>query len=367
MIFCMRGLDERDMRPAISVIIPVYNIKEYLTRCVASLKSQTMSNIEICLIDDGSTDGSAEICDQLAARDSRIRVVHKRNEGQGIARNVGIEMATGTYVAFLDSDDYWDTDGCRKILERLRETDADLCAFGYCKESEAGESLGSPSIRKACYRDNEIREQFILHFFGDDPYDDDLRGVSACMSCYRRSIVMEHGVRFASERKVLSEDTIFNLEFCKHCRSAATLPDVIYHYVMHKASHTHRLDTARMQRTLEFCDLLRDYAKDYGLMTDQDRSGKLACGISDANVDSDPGVERRLQNTIWISVMEMVRQYAQQPGGLSQIRAFLRHEAVRKNTKYMAGLPIGSKQRLLCSCIRHGNALAVYWMGRLHS
>ena len=117
--------------PAISVIVPVYNTKEYLERCVASLTMQTMSDLEICLIDDGSTDGSGELCDRLAAGDARIRVRHKANEGQGIARNVGIEMATGTYVAFLDSDDYWDTDGCRRILERLQETGADVCAFGY--------------------------------------------------------------------------------------------------------------------------------------------------------------------------------------------------------------------------------------------
>ena len=138
--------------PAISVIVPVYNTKEYLERCVSSLTMQTMSDLEICLIDDGSTDGSGELCDQLAAGDARIHVRHKVNEGQGIARNVGIEMATGTFVAFLDSDDYWDTDGCQRILERLQETGADVCAFGYCKESEAGENLGSPAIRRIVYR-----------------------------------------------------------------------------------------------------------------------------------------------------------------------------------------------------------------------
>lgn len=344
------------MVPAISIIVPVYNTKEYLERCVSSLTMQTMANLEICLIDDGSTDGSGELCDRLSVGDSRIRVLHKVNEGQGIARNAGIEMATGVYIAFLDSDDYWDTDGCRQILERLQETEADVCAFGYCKESEQGFFQWSPSIRKTCYEGDEIRQNFVLHFFGDDPYDDDLRGVSACMSCYRRSIVMEHQIRFVSEREVLSEDTVFNLEFCKHCSAVATLPDVIYHYVMHRSSHTHRMDETRLQRTLEFCELLREYAEEYGMMARMD-----VVGLS--NVD----VERRLQNTIWISVMEMIRQYARQKDGLQQIRNFLKRKEVQSNAEYMSRQLLGNKQKLLCNSVRHNNALAVYWMGRLHS
>lgn len=347
------------MVPAISIIVPVYNTKEYLERCVSSLTMQTMANLEVCLIDDGSTDGSGELCDRLSVGDSRIRVLHKVNEGQGIARNAGIEMATGVYIAFLDSDDYWDTDGCRQILERLQETEADVCAFGYCKESEQGLFQWSPSIRKTCYEGDEIRQNFVLHFFGDDPYDDDLRGVSACMSCYRRSIVMEHQIRFASEREVLSEDTVFNLEFCKHCSAAATLPDVIYHYVMHRSSHTHRMDETRLQRTLEFCELLREYAEEYGLMVRVDTA-------EDSEL-SNAGVERRIQNTIWISVMEMIRQYAKQKDSLPQIRDFLKRKEVQINAEYMSRQPMGNKQRLLCSSVRHSNTLAVYWMGRLHS
>ena len=139
------------MTPDISIVIPVYNTEEYLTRCVSSLTGQTHANLEICLVDDGSTDGSGGLCDELADKDPRIRVLHKENEGQGVARNAGIRMAEGEFVAFLDSDDYWDPDGCRKILERLRETGADLCAFGYCKEDENGNLLTEPAVREACY------------------------------------------------------------------------------------------------------------------------------------------------------------------------------------------------------------------------
>lgn len=336
------------MEPDISIIIPVYNTREYLTRCVASLQNQTHPNIEICLVDDGSTDGSAELCDELSAQDPRIRVLHKENEGQGIARNKGIEIASGTFLAFLDSDDYWDEDGCRKILQRLAETGADLCAFGYCKESEEGRVESIPSIRKASYEGKKVQKEFALHFLGDDPDDDDLRGVSACMSCFRASIVRERGIRFASERKTLSEDTVFNLEFCRYCRKAATLPDVIYHYVMRKTSHTHRADNGKLARTEEFCGLLRGYASEYGL-------------------ENDNTVETRIQNTMWITVMELIRQHARAEDGKNEIRTLLREPSVQRNAEYMAGLPLGWKQKLLCAAVRRQWAEAAYQMGRLHS
>lgn len=336
------------MTPDISIIVPVYNTKEYLTRCVSSLQKQTHSNIEICLVDDGSADGSAELCDEFSAQDARIRVLHKENEGQGIARNKGIEMASGTFLAFLDSDDYWDEDGCRKILQRLAKTGADLCAFGYCKESEEGRVESIPSIRKASYEGEKVQKEFALHFFGDDPDDDDLRGVSACMSCFRTSIVRERGIRFASERRTLSEDTVFNLEFCKYCRKATTLPDVIYHYVMRKASHTHRADNGRLEKTEAFCELLHDYAGEYGLRNDST-------------------VETRIQNTMWITVMELIRQHAREEDGKNEIRMLLQGPLVQRNAEYMAGLPLGWKQKLLCMAVRRRWVAAVYQMGRLHS
>ncbi len=333
--------------PDISIIIPVYNTKEYLTKCVRSLQQQTLRNIEICLVDDGSTDGSGELCDVLAAEDERIRVLHKENEGQGIARNQGLEMASGEYVAFLDSDDYWDEDGCRRILERLRETGADLCSFGYCKENERGAVQSVPIVKEMLYNGEEVRKSFVLHFFGDDPSEDNLRGVSACMSCFRNSIVKEHRVQFASERKVLSEDTIFCLEFCRHCRTAATISDVIYHYVMRSSSHTHVADEKRLQRTLDFCDLLQEYAAEYG--------------ISDSS-----SLRIRLQNTTWITILEMVRGYAGMSDGRTRIRQLLKDPAVQENAGTMAGTAIGWKQALLCRAIRWRIGGAVYLMGRLH-
>ena len=98
------------MHPSVSIIVPVYGVEKYLDRCVESLVKQTLTDIEIILVDDGSPDNCPRMCDDWAHRDSRIKVIHKPNAGQGFARNSGIEIATGEYIAFVDSDDYVEPD-----------------------------------------------------------------------------------------------------------------------------------------------------------------------------------------------------------------------------------------------------------------
>ena len=96
------------MKELISVIVPVYNVEKYLDNCVQSILRQSYTNLEIILIDDGSTDKSSQLCDEYSQKDKRIKVIHKKNGGQSDARNVGITVATGKYIAFVDSDDYID-------------------------------------------------------------------------------------------------------------------------------------------------------------------------------------------------------------------------------------------------------------------
>lgn len=115
----------------ISVIIPVYKVEKYLRACVDSVLAQTYRNLEVILVDDGSPDNSGAICDEYAARDSRVRVIHQENGGAGAARNAGLDAARGAYIAFVDADDYIDPDMYRILWERLREAGADIAQCGY--------------------------------------------------------------------------------------------------------------------------------------------------------------------------------------------------------------------------------------------
>ena len=127
------------MNPLVSVVVPIYNVEAYLDRCISSVVLQTYSNLEIILVDDGSPDRCPQICDDWARRDCRIKVIHKENAGLGMARNTGIEHATGSYVYFLDSDDYM---SLRRLKRRCAAPGSILLRWFYLEEN------GSTRIRK---------------------------------------------------------------------------------------------------------------------------------------------------------------------------------------------------------------------------
>ena len=120
--------------PDVSVIVPVYNIKTLLPRCVASLQAQTWQDFEVWLVDDGSTDGSGELCDEYAVKDARIHALHKENGGQGSARDLGLDHARGEYICYVDSDDEVLPDLLENALRTAREADADVVVYGYYKQ-----------------------------------------------------------------------------------------------------------------------------------------------------------------------------------------------------------------------------------------
>ena len=110
----------------VSIIVPVYNVENYIERCLKSLVNQTLKDIEILIINDGTPDNSIEICEKYAKNDNRIKIFNKENEGLGLTRNYGIERATGEYIAFVDSDDYVTLDMCENLYNAAIENNADI-------------------------------------------------------------------------------------------------------------------------------------------------------------------------------------------------------------------------------------------------
>lgn len=123
----------------ISIITPVYNAEKYLSKCIESILNQSHKNIELILVDDGSPDASGKICDTYAEKDARVKVIHKQNQGQGIARNKALDVATGDYVMFVDSDDWVEPDFCETALNAALKNEADIVCFGYNTVTEEGE------------------------------------------------------------------------------------------------------------------------------------------------------------------------------------------------------------------------------------
>ena len=115
--------------PKVSIIVPIYNVEKYLHQCVNSLLNQILKDIEIILVDDESPDNCPAMCDEYAKQDSRIKVIHKKNEGLGYARNSGLEIATGEYIAFVDSDDYVELDAYQKLYSIAVDKKTDVLYF----------------------------------------------------------------------------------------------------------------------------------------------------------------------------------------------------------------------------------------------
>ena len=126
------------MKPLISVIVPVYNVEQYLRKCLDSVISQTYTNLEIILVDDGSTDLGGKICDDYASKDDRITVIHKVNGGLGFARNTGLEMCHGEYIMFVDSDDWLSVDAVRVLYDKLIFDASDIAVGKHVEIYESG-------------------------------------------------------------------------------------------------------------------------------------------------------------------------------------------------------------------------------------
>lgn len=215
----------------LSVIVPVYNVEKYLPRCVESLLSQTLEDIEILLVDDGSTDGSGKICDAFALRDSRVRVLHFENRGVSAARNEGISAANGEYLGFVDADDYVSPDMFRTMYDTAKEH---LCQTVICDvfTDYGGNAVADDtisSLSESCVlQKEEIPSNVLVEIAG-----------SACRSIYSRQLFDNPEIRFPVGLK-LSEDRVFNLYALGYSDRIYYLKKPFYYHFVRDGSAVNR-------------------------------------------------------------------------------------------------------------------------------
>lgn len=210
--------------PLISIIVPVYNTEKYLCRCIESIIAQSFTEWECLLIDDGSTDGSPEICDEYATKDSRIKVFHKVNEGVSSARNIGIDNAKGRFVTFVDADDSIS----QNFLCIIKEGDFDLLISSY---------LLSNGIEPDKIADGDYEDTDIKHFF--ELYLANLQLRTPWAKVFKREII--DGLRF-NEQMHLGEDTLFCLFYYKRCNSLKICNSYSYIYTSSDTKKKYKLD-----------------------------------------------------------------------------------------------------------------------------
>ena len=207
------------MSEKISIIIPVYNVENYLKRCLESIVNQTYKNLEIILVDDGSTDNSGKICDEYKEKDKRIIVIHKENGGLSDARNAGIDIATGNYIGFIDSDDFADVRMYEILLNNLKSTNSDISICNLYKFSNEKEIYKTEEIEKLTVYDRK-------NFF-ENMYNDLLVSVLAWNKLYKKEIFSD--IRYP-KGKIIEDAAILHYIIGKCDKIVITNLELIYYF-----------------------------------------------------------------------------------------------------------------------------------------
>lgn len=264
----------------ISVIVPIYCVEQYLTRCIDSIRRQTYTNLEIILVDDGSPDGCSQICDDYARMDERIKVVHKKNGGLGYARNSGLEVATGEYVTFIDSDDWISETHIENLYREIVRNQADIVIGGHTVVGDFGPKIVRRNkLEQTIYTGEAITEKILLPLIGaelDCPEDVQLEA-SSCMNLYSVEIIRKYAVAFLSERDTVSEDLFFNIDFLHHAGTAYVSDEAGYYYYRNGESISRKYHPQRFVRTVRFWYLLQEKLNEYGYAEQAEFRMKRSC------------------------------------------------------------------------------------------
>lgn len=249
----------------LSVIVPVYNVEQYLDRCLDSIVAQSYGNLEIILVDDGSPDGCPDKCEEWARRDNRIKVIHKKNGGLGFARNSGLEIATGEYVAFVDSDDYIEPDMYKALMAATAEHDADMVSCGFNQQLASGDFKQFIEFDKlTVYEGDDIlplARRFILSYWHRS------LNVGVWHGIYRRSLTPE----FISEREYTPEDLIFTVTMGLRMKKYVYVNRSFYNYMYNSAGLCRSYKPDDFEKMVIGAGLLKRILEKNGIEGDAER------------------------------------------------------------------------------------------------
>lgn len=230
----------------VSIIIPVYNVQDYLQKSLDSIVHQTHDRLDVILIDDGSTDRSGEICDEYARQDMRFRVIHQQNAGAANAKNAGLELAKGEYIAFIDSDDWAEPDWIQQMLDEALSHDADVAECGFWMEYVGGAETAAAAKTLG---------------FGIWNTEDYLRAYPTAWQCalfwnklFKASLLKE--IRFHKERRCI-DDEFFTYKAITKANKVVRIDRELYHYRQRRSSVTQSQKTL-FQRTIDDIDILAE-------------------------------------------------------------------------------------------------------------
>ena len=326
--------------PLITVIVPVYNILEYLPRCVHSITAQTYQNLEILLIDDGSTDGTGKLCDSLGAEDDRIRVFHKENGGSSSARNLGLQHAAGEFVGFVDSDDYIEPDMYERLLQAITDYGVEVAQIARDEIDAQGRRLPNicePPKEPEIWESRDFLRELLLHK-GD---------CSFCTKLLRRELFQED----CFPEQKLNEDFNLLVRMLPRIGRLVSLPQQGYHVFYRIGSNSRKADRENFSRvyadSVENADMVAEMMKE---MSAGDRElHETAFRF---------GVFQRLEYLLHIPISQMTKDNAMYRDIVAYLRkywakAMRNHVLTGKNKVYHTLFALAPKGiRKLHKCLR---------------
>lgn len=241
--------------PKVSVIVPVYNVEGYLAKCLDSIIEQTIKDIEIILVNDGSTDQSRNIAGEYSNKDSRITIIDKVNGGLSSARNAGLDVVKGEFIAFIDSDDWLDCNMLDAMYNSAIENNGDIivCNFKIIDEStyKPTEDRGFDFNNGVNFINEKNRSHYIYAYgYGDN----------VCNKLYKKELILENNIRFEKNEEIYSEDLLFNLYCSCHIKKVCAINKPFYNRLIRKGSITQSEKKELIKRYTNLVSKFREYA-----------------------------------------------------------------------------------------------------------
>ena len=328
----------------VSVIVPIYNVEAYLPACIDSILCQTYRDFELILVDDGSPDCCGEICEEYAKQDSRIRVIHKPNGGLSDARNAGLDIACGTYICFVDSDDTIEPTLLEKLVPYM-ENGYNMVSFTLRRFYDDGTKL-EPWKRKAgTYSLNTLEDR--KRFLHGTIFSTSI-GWEACSRMFVREIIEKYHIRFADNRKIFAEDMYFSLCYCAHISRAISLDVCLYNYRHRRESIMgQQIGSNTIPRILELaaevkkhyasCDDCRDLLEVFSLLRFQILLSQFVFQIQ--NVSDVVAFRQEVISSLnnWPEIEDLLCQNLKNRDQLRKYYSSLQYVEVVQNAKFLLG------------------------------
>lgn len=281
-------MQNTDVKPLVSIIVPVYNVEQYLPQCLDSIVNQTYENIEVICVNDGSHDNSIKILEKYASRDSRIKIVSQKNQGVSSARNLAHQYVNGEYIIYVNGDDCLDVNTCEIAVEKAIEVSADVVMWSYISESKNRSDKKIIFDDEFIFDETKVKQMLHRRFIGVSGSElahpeqaDSLCPVWGKM--YKSNIILRSNVKFVDLDKIGTyEDGLFNLEVFKFVHKAVYLPMSLYHYrKTNSESQTARYRPRLFEQWQNLFDEMQQYIGENGLSEEYEDalSNRIALSI----------------------------------------------------------------------------------------